>query len=114
MEAMPSVWLTGVPSGNVWVKISGAYRTAPDPYDPRLGTLARRLVDANPDRIVWGSDWPHTPAHGPQRRDPLQEMPFQNQDTLGLLNLVPQWLNGDDKLVRKVLVSNPARLYGFD
>ncbi|HET7847581.1 MAG TPA: amidohydrolase family protein [Pseudolabrys sp.] len=101
-------------SGNVWVKISGAYRTAQDPYDPRLGPLARRLVEANPDRIVWGSDWPHTPAHGPQRRDPLQEMPFQNQDTPGLLNLVPQWLNGDDKLVRKVLVSNPARLYGFD
>ena len=100
-------------SGNVWVKISGAYRTAEDPFDPLLGPLARMLADANPDRIVWGSDWPHTPGHGPNRRDPSRELPFQNQDTLGLLNLVPQWL-GDDKLVRKVLVSNPARLYGFD
>lgn len=101
-------------SGNVWVKISGAYRTAQDPYDPRLGALARALVDANPDRVVWGSDWPHTPQHGANRRDPMKELPFQDQDTLGLLNLVPQWLNGNDKLVHKVLVSNPARLYGFD
>lgn len=101
-------------SGNVWVKISGAYRVAEDPYDPRLGPLARTLVEANPERVVWGSDWPHTPAPATRRRDPLQEMPFQNQDTRGLLDLVPQWLNGDDKLVHKVLVSNPARLYGFD
>ncbi len=40
------------------------------------------------------------------------EQPFQTIDTRRLLDLVPRWL-GDDALVQRVLVSNPARLYGF-
>ncbi len=48
-------------SGKTWVKISGAYRIADDPADARIGPLARTLCAANPERIVWGSDWPHTP-----------------------------------------------------
>jgi len=100
-------------SGSVWVKISGAYRIAHDPADPGVGPLARKLCEANPERIVWGSDWPHTPRHDarpPQAGD--AELPFQDIDTKALLDLVPRWL-GDDKLVQQVLVKNPARLYGF-
>jgi predicted TIM-barrel fold metal-dependent hydrolase len=98
-------------SDKIWLKISGAYRTADDPADPRLGPLAKRLCGTNPDRIVWGSDWPHTPRHA-LHTGSAEELPFQNLDTRALLDLVPHWLE-DDKLVNKVLVSNPARLYGF-
>jgi len=99
-------------SGKIWVKISGAYRTAADAFDPGLGPLAKALCKANPDRVVWGSDWPHTPRHDMHKPGVVEELPFQNIDTRALLDLVPRWL-GDDALVHKVLVSNPARLYGF-
>jgi 2-pyrone-4,6-dicarboxylate lactonase len=99
-------------SGKVWVKISGAYRIADDPNDLRIGPLARALCAANPERIVWGSDWPHTPRHDLHAGHREEELPFQAIDTHGLLQLVPQWLQ-DDALVRRVLVDNPARLYDF-
>jgi len=97
--------------GKTWVKISGAYRISDDPDDARIDPMARALAAANPERIVWGSDWPHTPRH--DLRFPLdEEMPFQNIDTRGLLDLLPRWLK-DDRSVHRVLVENPARLYGF-
>jgi predicted TIM-barrel fold metal-dependent hydrolase len=100
-------------SGKIWVKISGAYRIAKDPADPGIGPLARKLCEANPERIVWGSDWPHTPRHDARPAQASEaELPFQDIDTKALLDLVPRWL-GDDKLVQQVLVKNPARLYGF-
>src|SRR3954464_15193667 len=98
--------------GKTWVKISGAYRIGNDPNDKRIDPLARALCEANPERIVWGSDWPHTPPHTVQK--PLdQESPFQDIDTRGLLDLLPRWLE-DEALIARVLVSNPARLYGFN
>jgi predicted TIM-barrel fold metal-dependent hydrolase len=98
-------------SGKTWVKISGAYRISNDPNDPRIDPLARALCKANPERIVWGSDWPHTPPHTVQK--PLdQESPFQDIDTRGLLDLLPRWL-ADEALIERVLVKNPARLYDF-
>jgi predicted TIM-barrel fold metal-dependent hydrolase len=99
-------------SGRIWVKISGAYRIADDPADRRIDPLARRLCDANPERIVWGSDWPHTPKHDLRRPDKDEELPFQPIDTRGLIDLLPRWLE-DGALIEKVLVHNPARLYGF-
>ena len=99
-------------SGSIWVKISGAYRISDDPGDPRIDPLARTLCKANPERIVWGTDWPHTPKHDIHTGS-ATELPFQPIDTRGLLDLVPRWLQ-DDALVRRVLVDNPARLYGFD
>ncbi len=100
-------------SGRVWVKISGAYRIAEDSADAHIGLLARKLCEANPERIVWGSDWPHTPRHDVRPSRPSEaELPFQDIDTKALLDLVPRWL-GNDALVQQVLVKNPARLYGF-
>jgi predicted TIM-barrel fold metal-dependent hydrolase len=98
--------------GKTWVKISGAYRIAADPNDVRIGPLARALFAANPERIVWGSDWPHTPRHDIRKPDVNEELPFQNIDPRNLLNLVPRWLE-DDALVKRVLVDNPRRLYDF-
>ncbi len=99
-------------SGKTWVKISGAYRIADDPNDARIDPLARALCATNPERIVWGSDWPHTPRHDLHKGGSEEELPFQKIDTRGLLDLLPRWLQ-DDALVERVLVSNPARLYGF-
>jgi predicted TIM-barrel fold metal-dependent hydrolase len=99
-------------SGKTWVKISGAYRIADDPNDARIDPLARALCKANPERIVWGSDWPHTPRHDMLKAGE-EETPFQNIDTRGLLDLLPRWLR-DDALVERVLVTNPAKLYGFN
>ena len=98
-------------SGETWVKISGAYRISADPNNALIDPLARALCSANPERIVWGSDWPHTPPHTIQK--PLdQESPFQNIDTRGLRDLLPRWLK-DGALIEKVLVTNPAKLYDF-
>jgi predicted TIM-barrel fold metal-dependent hydrolase len=99
-------------SGRVWVKLSGAYRIAEDPADPAIVPLARRLAAANPQRMVWGSDWPHSPphGHGPVAND--HEQPYRDLDTRGLLALVRTWLD-DAKLQTLLLSENPARLYGF-
>jgi predicted TIM-barrel fold metal-dependent hydrolase len=98
-----------VKSGRSYVKVSGAYRIsvrAPD-Y-PDAAPLAQALVAANADRIVWGTDWPH-PGHG----KPVNEIspPFPIDDG-ALLNQLPVWAP-DAAVRKKILVDNPARLYGF-
>ncbi len=102
-----------VETGKVWVKLSGAYRIAKDPQHAGIDDMARKLCAANPERMVWGSDWPHTPRHDVQNPDRAQESPFQDIDTAGLLALLRRWLK-DDALIHRVLVDNPARLYGFE
>jgi len=99
-------------SGKTWWKISGAYRISDDPNDARIGPLARALCQANPERVVWGSDWPHTPRHHLHKGGREVELPYQPIDTAGLLALLPRWLE-DDALMHRVLVYNPAKLYGF-
>jgi predicted TIM-barrel fold metal-dependent hydrolase len=102
-----------VRSGAVYVKISGAYRISEKAPDfAEVTPLAQALVAANPDRIVWGSDWPH-PNSDYGRGKPLTEIspPFPIDDGL-LLNQLPKWVP-DAALRKKILVDNPARLYGF-
>jgi len=88
--------------GRLWVKVSGAYRISkryPDYPDAR--PFHEALVKANPQQVVWGTDWPHP------RLD--KDMP----DDGHLLNLFNAW-TPDAALRRKILVENPARLYGFE
>jgi predicted TIM-barrel fold metal-dependent hydrolase len=102
-----------VRSGKVYVKISGAYRAskaAPDYGD--VAPLARALIAANADRIVWGTDWPHPDAVTAPGKKPTDVTPLLPIDDGRLLNLLPTW--APDATVRdKILVANPARLYGF-
>jgi predicted TIM-barrel fold metal-dependent hydrolase len=103
-----------VRAGCVYVKISGAYRVSEQaPEFAEVTPLAQALVAAHPDRIVWGSDWPH-PNSDFGRGKPLTEIspPFPIDDGL-LLNQLPKWVP-DPALRKKILVDNPARLYGFD
>jgi len=87
--------------GSCWVKLSGSYRTSAlaHPYPDTLA-FVDALVKTNPERLVWGTDWPH-PA--------VQLMPNDGD----LADLVPVWLPSE-ALREQVLVRNPARLYGFD
>lgn len=87
--------------GRIWVKLSGAYRASeryPDYADAR--PLHEALVRTNPDQLLWGSDWPHPRLE--------KDMP----DTGHLLDLFNDWTSAPS-LRRKILVENPARLYGF-
>lgn len=100
-------------SGKVYVKVSGAYRISWAPEFADAAPIARAMIAANPDRIVWGSDWPH-PGGGKDRaaRDPATIEPFQKIDDGAALNRLHEWC-GSRELLEKVLVENPARLYGF-
>jgi len=102
-----------VKSGKAYVKISGAYRAsklAPD-Y-PDVVPFAKALIAANPDRIVWGTDWPHPDAVTPPGRKVTDVTPLLQIDDGNLLNQLPVWAP-DAAIRKKILVDNPARLYGF-
>jgi predicted TIM-barrel fold metal-dependent hydrolase len=102
-----------VRSGKAYVKISGAYRAsklAPDYAD--VVPLAQALIAANPDRVIWGTDWPHTDPVTPPGRQPTDVTPLLQIDDGRLLNQLPVW--APDPAIRKqILVDNPARLYAF-
>lgn len=83
-----------------WVKLSGADRigdSAKQYADAR--PVMQALVDANCDRLIWGTDWPH-----------VHKRVVPNDGDL--LNLFAEWVP-DAGVRRKILVENPARLYGF-
>ena len=84
---------------NWWVKVSGAERiseTGP-PFADAI-PFAQRLIEAAPDRVLWGTDWPHPNV----RWEP---------DEADLVELLPSFAGA--AALHKVLVDNPARLYGF-
>jgi predicted TIM-barrel fold metal-dependent hydrolase len=88
--------------GRCWVKLTGPYRisAASDlPYDD-VTALARRLAQANPERLLWGTDWPHV----------MNKKPMHNDGDLA--DLVTAWLP-EPRLRERVLVTNPATLYRF-
>ena len=100
-----------VGSGKAYVKVSGHYRSSTKaPAFDDVAPLARALIAANPERILWGTDWPH-----PHHADPGKEMEptpsFDIDDGLALAQL-PRWAP-TAATRRKILVDNPARLYGF-
>ena len=102
-----------VKGGKAYVKISGAYRAskaAPDYTD--VIPLAKALIAANPDRIVWGTDWPHPDSVTPAGKKPTDVTPLLQIDDGRLLNQLPVWAP-EAAIREKILVTNPARLYGF-
>ncbi|MFP3547655.1 amidohydrolase family protein, partial [Rhizobium sp. SIMBA_035] len=62
---------------------------------------ARALIEANPNRLLWASDWPH----------PCIPVPMPNDASL--LEMLFNWVENDDALIKQILVDNPAKLYGF-
>jgi predicted TIM-barrel fold metal-dependent hydrolase len=101
-------------SGKVWIKLSAPYRASQQGPDfPDVIPLARALIDANPEHLVWGSDWPHT-GGGARRGDSTANdiEPFLSVDDSRCLDLLSTWA-GDRAVHRKILVENPERLYRF-
>ena len=88
-------------AGRAWVKLSGPYRisTGGMPHAD-VTPLARALLRAAPDSVVWGSDWPHVMVKGAMPNDG------------DLADLLLDWIP-DEALRHRVLVDNPARLYSF-
>jgi predicted TIM-barrel fold metal-dependent hydrolase len=111
-----SALLDLVRAGHAYVKISAAYRSSnAAPSFADVAPLARALIDANPERIVWGSDWPHPHAAAPGVAPgaELGELtPFYDIDDGLALNQLADWAP-DAAMRRKILVENPARLYDF-
>jgi predicted TIM-barrel fold metal-dependent hydrolase len=102
-----------VQTGKAYVKISGAYRSSRlGPDFPDIVPLARALIAANSERIVWGTDWPHPDISPPPGGKPTDLTPLFQIDDGRLLNQLPAWAP-DAAIRKKILVDNPARLYGF-
>jgi predicted TIM-barrel fold metal-dependent hydrolase len=101
-----------VRAGKAYVKVSGHYRSSTRaPAFDDVAPLARALIAANPDRIVWGTDWPH-PHHADPGKELTELTPsFDIDDGLALAQL-PRWAP-TAATRRKILVDNPARLYDF-
>jgi 2-pyrone-4,6-dicarboxylate lactonase len=90
-----------VAEGRSWVKFTGPYRISGQamPFSDVI-PYAHALAKANPERIVWGTDWPHPKHEGP--------MPNDGE----MCNRLAEWLP-DEALRARALVTNPAKLYGF-
>jgi predicted TIM-barrel fold metal-dependent hydrolase len=88
--------LVGILSGGYcYIKLSGPYRIAMDRPLSTVGPIARALIAARPDRLLWGSDWPH--------------LPNGQRDTGELLDLLADWAP-DESVRNQILVESPARL----
>ena len=90
-------------TGRCWVKLSAAYETSKRgaPLYEDVGALAKVLVKAAPERMLWASNWPH-----PQ--EPRDALP----DDADLLDVLLEWAP-DESVRRMILADNPAELYGF-
>ena len=88
-------------AGDIWIKLSlcRVSKMAPDYAD--LKPFHEALVAANPQRLLWGSDWPFV------------RMGEQSPDAGQLLDLFAEWVP-DAAIRHTILVDNPAALYGFD
>ena len=99
-----------VAAGNVYVKLSAPYRVATAQPVTAVSDLAHAFVQANPQRMLWGSDWPHTNREPGKAAHEVSR--YRDVAPATLAESIGQWLP-DESLRRQVLVDNPARLYGF-
>ena len=93
-----------IDGGNCWFKFAGCYESsksgAPDFAD--IAAVAREIAAYAPERVIWGTNWPHN----------LVKKTEDYPDDADLTDLVLSWLNSESDL-QKVLVDNPAELFGF-
>ncbi|MHB0775383.1 amidohydrolase family protein [Halomonas sp. WWR20] len=89
--------------GNAWFKICAGYEASQTggPGYADIGAIAKRVIAHAPERIIWGSNWPHVGVSREQYPDDAEQ-----------LDVLLQWAGPD--VHRKILVDNPVRLYGFD
>lgn len=88
--------------GNTWIKLTGAYITSKKPDYSDTNIVAKKYVEMAPERVVWGTDWPHPTKKANEKPDDAKMMDQ-------LLVWAPSAATRE-----KILVSNPAALYGFN
>jgi predicted TIM-barrel fold metal-dependent hydrolase len=90
--------------GNCWIMLSNGDRRSIEgrPWDDSVA-LAQALISRAPDRMIWGSDWPH----------PMVPINEELKDDGELLDLAIRYADGDESILRRIFVENPARLFGF-
>lgn len=104
--------LSLVKSGKAYVKLSNADTLTQQADMSDVTPYARALVAANPQRVVWGTAWPHPSAGAVPGRKPTDLALHRQVDDALTMNMLPLWV--PDAATRKaILVDNPARLYGF-
>ncbi len=81
-----------------YVKLTGIYRMSKVPNFTDSDPMAQALMKAAPDRLIWGSDYPH--------------LSFGENSSVELFNLLSRWTK-DEKILKQILTDNPARLFGF-
>ena len=86
-------------AGRCWVKLTGVYRMSQAPGFADATALAQALAATAPDRLIWGTDDPHVSF-------------ADKTGSVSLFNLLGTWIP-DEGTRRRVLVENPAKLYGF-
>jgi D-galactarolactone isomerase len=91
--------------GRTWIKLAGAYfnTIGGPPEYPGAEKIAQAYASAAPERLVWGSDWPH----------PSEIYKRERPDDAVLFDLLSAWVPGE-AIRHKVLVTNPEKLYGFN
>jgi len=99
-------------SGHIYLKLSAAYLVADDIEDALVGELAAATIAANPERVLWGSNWPHLPGRPGDKRNPERVEPFRRVDDQKAISSLCRWAS-DPRTVHQILVDNPAELYGF-
>jgi predicted TIM-barrel fold metal-dependent hydrolase len=100
-------------SGKAYVKLSAGYRISKEAGWSDIAPVAKALIAANPERVVWGTDWPH-PGGRKRTTDNMQSIePFQPIDDGAALNGLASWCDGDAALLKRILVDNPSRLYDY-
>ena len=98
-----------VRAGNTYVKLSAPYNLSKRPDYADVIALAKALVAARADRMLWGTNWPH-PGQG---RGPISEItPYQVVDNPTLMRVLEQEVP-DANMRKMILVDTPARLYRF-
>jgi predicted TIM-barrel fold metal-dependent hydrolase len=95
-------FLNLVRDGHCWVKLTGTYRITTSDRTPYLDVtpIAQALIEANQDRVVWGTDWPHVATYG-----------FMPNDA-DLVDHMLEWTTNKE-IHQKIFVDNPVELYGF-
>ncbi|KAH6972534.1 hypothetical protein BKA56DRAFT_493652 [Ilyonectria sp. MPI-CAGE-AT-0026] len=101
-----------VRSGHLWVKLSAPYRVSElKPGYEDLEFLVRAFVDANKHRVLWGSDWPHTPRMKVRTHDEaMRETPNMEVDDEAWLRSLRLWLSDEEWDL--LMVQNPGQLFG--
>jgi predicted TIM-barrel fold metal-dependent hydrolase len=97
-------------AGKAYVKLSAPYRISQQPGYADAAPIARALIAAAPERMLWASDWPHTDRT--PGRAAFDIHPFRIIDDEAVLGMLEEWC-GDEAIERKILVETPARLYRF-